>query len=106
MRACWVNGVIDDDTLVWGQGLEAWYPVRNVIGLTTNIQSLDGAANAGESPLSPAALARHRGADARRMLPPRGGGGRVACSRGGGRRGSRKAWPSRACVRANPARAR
>lgn len=42
LRAGWVNGVIDEFTLVWGQGLEAWYPVRNVISLVANIQSYDG----------------------------------------------------------------
>ena len=43
VRKAWVHGVIDQYTLVWGQGLEDWYPMRNVVGLITNIQSLDGA---------------------------------------------------------------
>ena len=43
VRKAWVHGVIDQYTLMWGQGLEAWYPMRNVVGLVTNIQSLDGA---------------------------------------------------------------
>jgi len=43
MRSCWVNGIVDDKTLVWGQGLESWFPIRNVIGLEVNIKSLDGA---------------------------------------------------------------
>lgn len=42
LRAGWVHGVIDEFTLVWGQGLEAWYPVRNVVSLVANIQSYDG----------------------------------------------------------------
>lgn len=41
MRACWVNGIVDHNTLVWGQGLEAWYPVSNVVGLIANIQTFD-----------------------------------------------------------------
>lgn len=48
MRAAWVHGIIDEYTLVWGQGLEAWYPVQNVVSLVANIQSYDG-----ESPASP-----------------------------------------------------
>ena len=46
LRACWVNAIIDEFTIVWGQGLEAWYPIHNVVGLTANIQSYDGAAAA------------------------------------------------------------
>jgi hypothetical protein len=65
MRAAWVAGVVDESTLVWGQGLEAWYPIRNVVGLTTNIQSLDGARRRTpcvrcRSPLSPWAAAGQR----------------------------------------------
>ena len=41
LRACWVNGTVDEATLVWGQGLESWYPICNVEGLEVNIKSLD-----------------------------------------------------------------
>jgi len=41
LRACYAQGVVDDQTLVWGQGLTGWYPIRNVIGLTANIRNLE-----------------------------------------------------------------
>jgi hypothetical protein len=43
LRAAWVNGVVDSCTLVWGLGLEGWWPIRNVEGLIVNIRTLDGA---------------------------------------------------------------
>jgi len=49
-RKCWVHGVVDQYTLVWGQGLEGWYPMRNVVGLITNLNSLDGAPSLGPKP--------------------------------------------------------
>ena len=78
MRACWVNGVIDDKTLVWGQGLEAWYPIRNVVGLVTNIQSLDGAPAGCAPPLS---LRRRLARGAWRRHAARGARGARGCSR-------------------------
>jgi hypothetical protein len=34
-----VNGVVDEHTLVWGNGLGDWLPARNVRGLITNIRN-------------------------------------------------------------------
>ena len=39
LRQCWVNGVVDEHTLVWGNGLGDWLPARNVRGLITNIRN-------------------------------------------------------------------
>ena len=47
LRACYVQGVIDDKTLVWGQGLTGWYPMTNVIGLTANVRNLESALGGG-----------------------------------------------------------
>lgn len=30
LKDCWVQGVIDENTLVWGQGLFDWLPAKNV----------------------------------------------------------------------------
>jgi hypothetical protein len=43
LRECWVHGVIDEGTLVWGQGLGDWLPVRNVRTLVPQIRTLEGA---------------------------------------------------------------
>lgn len=60
LRACWVTGVVDEATLVWGQGLESWYPICNVEGLEVNIKSLDVvvAKVRRRTPLAEAALTR------------------------------------------------
>lgn len=42
MREAWVHGVIDENTLVWGQGLADWLPVRNVRTLVPQIRTLEG----------------------------------------------------------------
>ena len=42
LRECWVHGVIDDGTLVWGQGLIDWLPVKNVRTLVPQIRTLEG----------------------------------------------------------------
>jgi len=38
-----VHGVIDENTLVWGQGLMDWLPVRNVRTLVPQIRTPEGA---------------------------------------------------------------
>ncbi len=43
LRECWVHGVIDENTLVWGQGLMDWLPVRNVRTLVPQIRTVEGA---------------------------------------------------------------
>ena len=43
LRECWVNGVIDEGTLVWGQGLGDWLPVKNVRTLVPQIRTVEGA---------------------------------------------------------------
>jgi hypothetical protein len=42
LRTAWINGVIDENTLVWGQGLEEWVPVRNVRALPALIRTVEG----------------------------------------------------------------
>jgi hypothetical protein len=42
MREAWVNGVIDENTLVWGQGLADWLPVKNVRTLVPQIRTMEG----------------------------------------------------------------
>ena len=43
LRDCWVHGVVDENTLVWGQGLCDWLPVRNVRTLVPQIRTVEGA---------------------------------------------------------------
>ena len=33
VKKCWINGIIDENTLVWGNGLGDWVPMRNVRGM-------------------------------------------------------------------------
>lgn len=47
LRECWVHGVIDDGTLVWGQGLADWLPVKNVRTLVPQIRTVEGQCFAG-----------------------------------------------------------
>lgn len=42
LREAWVNGIIDESTLVWGQGLADWLPVRNVRTLVPQIRTVEG----------------------------------------------------------------
>ena len=42
MREAWVHGVIDQNTLVWGQGLADWLPIRNVKTLVPQIRTVEG----------------------------------------------------------------
>ncbi len=42
LRECWVHGVIDEHTLIWGQGLMDWLPVRNVRTLVPQIRTVEG----------------------------------------------------------------
>ena len=42
LREAWVNGVIDEHTLVWGQGLADWLPVKNVRTLVPQIRTVEG----------------------------------------------------------------
>ena len=45
---CWsclqVHGIIDENTLVWGQGLADWLPIRNVRTLVAQIRTMEGRA--------------------------------------------------------------
>lgn len=42
LRDCWVNGVIDENTLLWGQGLIDWLPAKNIRTLVAQIRSPEG----------------------------------------------------------------
>ena len=44
LRDCWSAGVIDENTLVWGQGLADWLPAKNVNMLIPQIRNFEGAA--------------------------------------------------------------
>merc|ERR1711918_116033 len=39
LREAWAGGIIDDKTLVWGNGLIDWIPIRNVSLLTSSIRT-------------------------------------------------------------------
>ncbi|KAF8057251.1 TIC56 [Scenedesmus sp. PABB004] len=39
LKDCWVQGVIDENTLVWGQGLIDWLPMRNVKLLVAQVRT-------------------------------------------------------------------
>lgn len=41
LRDCWVHGVVDENTLVWGQGLCDWLPIRNVRTLVPQIRTVE-----------------------------------------------------------------
>mmetsp|Transcript_4424 Transcript_4424/g.12755 ORF Transcript_4424/g.12755 Transcript_4424/m.12755 type:complete len:175 (-) Transcript_4424:154-678(-) len=41
LRDCWVHGVIDENTLVWGEGLIDWLPIRNVRTLVAQIRIVE-----------------------------------------------------------------
>jgi len=39
LREAWTKGIIDDKTLVWGNGLIDWIPIRNISLLSTAIRT-------------------------------------------------------------------
>ncbi|KAK3253011.1 hypothetical protein CYMTET_37717 [Cymbomonas tetramitiformis] len=41
LRMAWINGIIDENTIVWGQGLEEWVPIRNVSALPALIRNFE-----------------------------------------------------------------
>lgn len=41
LRTCYINGIVDEKTLVWGQGLEEWVPFRNVRALPALVRNLE-----------------------------------------------------------------
>lgn len=41
LRECWVQGIVDENTLVWGHGLADWLPIRNVRTLVAQIRTLE-----------------------------------------------------------------
>lgn len=41
LREAWVNGVVDENTLVWGQGLADWLPIKNVRTLVPQIRTVE-----------------------------------------------------------------
>lgn len=49
LRDCWVHGVVDENTLVWGQGLCDWLPVRNVRTLVPQIRTVEGESSSAQS---------------------------------------------------------
>ena len=43
LKEAWVDGVIDSNTLIWGQGLADIIPIRNVRTLVPQIRTVEGA---------------------------------------------------------------
>lgn len=41
LREAWTQGVIDANTLVWGQGLADWLPIKNVRTLVPQIRTVE-----------------------------------------------------------------
>ena len=41
LRECWVKVIIDENTLIWGQGLADWLPVKNVRTLVPQIRTVE-----------------------------------------------------------------
>merc|ERR1739848_425429 len=39
LREAWTKGIIDDKTLIWGNGLIDWIPIRNISLLTSAIRT-------------------------------------------------------------------
>lgn len=39
LRQCWVGGVVDEHTMMWGNGLGDWIPARNIRGLIPLIRN-------------------------------------------------------------------
>ena len=37
MRKCYANGIVDQHTLFWGNGLGDWVPLRNIRGMATSL---------------------------------------------------------------------
>lgn len=44
LKDCWVQGTIDEHTLVWGQGLYDWLPAKNVKLLVAMVRTPEGEA--------------------------------------------------------------
>ena len=51
LRDCWSSGVIDENTLMWGQGLADWVPAKNVNMLIPQIRNFEGAPTLRACPL-------------------------------------------------------
>jgi hypothetical protein len=43
LKEAWVDGVIDANTLIWGQGLADFIPLKNVRTLVPQIRTVEGA---------------------------------------------------------------
>jgi hypothetical protein len=41
LREAWTQGVIDEHTLIWGQGLADWLPIKNVRTLVPQIRTVE-----------------------------------------------------------------
>ena len=41
LKRCWAQGILDGDTLVWGQGMMEFAPIQNGFTLTGQIRSWD-----------------------------------------------------------------
>ncbi|QDZ20062.1 hypothetical protein HOP50_03g25810 [Chloropicon primus] len=39
LRQAWTNGLVDENTLVWGQGLLDWIPAKNVTTLVAQVRT-------------------------------------------------------------------
>lgn len=41
LKQAWVQGIIDEGTLVWGSGLVDWIPIRNVRTLVAQVRTVE-----------------------------------------------------------------
>jgi hypothetical protein len=73
LREAWVQGIVDENTLVWGSGLIDWLPIRNVRTLVPQIRTVEGE--------QPHAAARRGRRDLARLQPRHAQGPRPACLR-------------------------
>ena len=42
LRKCWISGLIDENTLMWGHGLDEWLPAKNIKTLINQIRTIEG----------------------------------------------------------------
>ena len=91
LREAWVQGIVDENTLVWGSGLIDWLPIRNVRTLVPQIRTVEGE--------QPRAAARRRHRDLARLQPRHAQGPRPACARRAARRAAAIAHPASRSLR-------
>jgi len=41
LRKCWISGLIDENTLMWGHGLDEWLPAKNIKTIINQIRTIE-----------------------------------------------------------------